>query len=115
MTIAEQILALLAGGTAAGTRVYPLTAPDGVAKPYMTYQRISSNSEHVLSGSSGLTNTRVQIDVYATTYAEATSIAAQVDALMSVWSVQNVSISLQDFYEDQIQLYRISHDYSLWH
>ncbi len=115
MTIAEQILALLAGGTAAGTRVYPLTAPDSVAKPYITYQRISSNSENVLSGTSGLTNTRVQIDVYATTYAEATSIAAQVDALMSVWSVQNVSISLQDFYEDQVQLYRISHDYSLWH
>lgn len=115
MTIAEQILALLAGATAAGARVYPLTAPDGVAKPYITYQRISSNSETVLAGSSGLTNTRMQIDVYATTYAQATSIATEVDALMSAWLVQNVSILLQDFYEDQVKLYRISHDYSLWH
>lgn len=115
MTIAEQILALLDGGTAAGARVYPLTAPDGAVKPYITYQRISSNSENVLSGNSGLTNTRMQIDVYATTYGQATSIAAQVDALMSVWSVQNVSVLLQDFFEDQVKLYRISHDYSLWH
>ena len=39
----------------------------------------------------------------------------QVDALMSAWSVQNVSIQLQDFFEDQVKLFRISHDYSLWH
>ena len=115
MTIQQQILTLLSGGTAAGARVYPLTAPDAVPKPYITYQRVSSNSENVLSGSSGLTNTRMQIDVYAMTYAEATSIAAQVDALMSAWSVQNVSITLQDFFEDQVKLFRISHDYSLWH
>ena len=115
MTVQEQIVTLLSGGTAAGARVYPLTAPDGVAKPYITYQRISSNSENVLSGDSGLTNTRLQIDVYATTYAQATSIAAQVDALMSAWSVQNVSVLLQDFFEGQVKLFRISHDYSLWH
>ena len=115
MTIQQQILTLLFGGTGAGTRVYPLTAPDAVPRPYITYQRVSSNAESVLSGSSGLTNTRMQIDVYATTYAEATSIAAQVDALMSAWSVQNVSILLQDFFEDQVKLFRISHDYSLWH
>ena len=115
MTVQEQIVTLLSGGTAAGARVYPLTAPDGVAKPYITYQRISSNSENVLSGDSGLTNTRMQIDVYATTYAQATSIGAQVDALMSAWSVQNVSVLLQDFFEDQVKLFRISHDYSLWH
>ncbi len=115
MTIAEQIVVMLSGGTAAGVRVYPLTAPDDVAKPYITYQRISSNSEIVLSGDSGLTNTRMQIDVYATTYAEATSIAAQIDVLMSAWTVQNVSVLLQDFFEDQVKLFRISHDYSLWH
>ena len=115
MTIAQQVLTLLISATAAGVRVYPLTAPDGVAKPYITYQRISSNSENVLSGSSGLTNTRVQIDVYATTYAQATSISAQVEVLMSAWAVQNVSVLLQDFFEDQVKLFRISHDYSLWH
>ena len=115
MTIAQQVLTLLSGATAAGARVYPLTAPDGVQKPYITYQRISSNSENVLCGSSGLTNTRVQIDVYATTYAQATSISAQVEVLMSAWAVQNVSILLQDFFEDQVKLFRISHDYSLWH
>ncbi len=115
MTVQEQLLFLLTGATAAGARVYPMTAPDAVASPYITYQRISSNTENVMSGDSGLTNTRMQIDVYATTYAQATSIAAQINALMAAWSVQNVSIGSQDFYEDPVQLFRVSSDYSIWH
>lgn len=115
MTIQEQLLALLLGTTAAAGRVYPMTAPDGVAKPYIAYQRISANSENILFGSSGLINTRMQIDVYSNTYAEANTIAAQVDALMSAWTVQNVSLSAQDFYEDVVKLFRVSTDYSIWH
>lgn len=115
MTIQQQLLTLLSGATAAGTRVYPITAPDGVAKPYLTYQRVSVTSENVLSGESGLANTRMQIDVYALTYAEAASIAGQIDALMATWDVQNVSGISQDFYEDPVKLFRVSSDYSLWH
>ena len=115
MTVQEQLLTLLTGATAAGARVYPMTAPDAVAKPYVIYQRISSNVESVMAGTSGLTNTRVQIDVYARTYAEATGIAAQIASLMSAWVVQNVSIVVQDFYDDPVKLFRVSQDYSLWH
>ena len=115
MTIQQQLAALLSGATAAGARVYPMTAPDGVLKPYITYQRISANSENVLSGASGLTNTRMQIDVYASTYGEACAIASEVAALMAAWSVQNVSVLSQDFYEDPVKLFRVSSDYSIWH
>jgi hypothetical protein len=115
MTIQQQLAALLSGATAAGPRVYPLTAPDGVIKPYITYQRISVNSENVLSGASGLTNTRIEIDIYAATYGEACAIASQVDALLAAWSAQNVSVLSQDFYEDPVKLFRVSSDYSIWH
>ena len=115
MTVQEQLLTLLSGATAAGTRVYPMTAPDAVVKPYITYQRVSSSPDLVLSGNSGLTNTRMQIDAYARTYAEATSIATQIATLMAAWSVQNVAIVSQDFYDDPVKLFRVSHDYSLWH
>lgn len=115
MTIQQQLAELLSGATATGTRVYPMAAPDGVLKPFITYQRISVNSENVLSGASGLTNTRMQIDVFATTYGEACAIASQVEALMAAWSVQNVSVLSQDFYEDTVKLFRVSADYSIWH
>jgi hypothetical protein len=96
-------------------RVYPLIAPDGVARPYIVYQRVAANTENILSGGSGLVNTRLQVDVYATTYAQAQSVAAAIDALMADWAVQNVSVLSQDFYEPDAKLHRVSTDYSTWH
>ncbi|PUA17265.1 DUF3168 domain-containing protein [Glaciimonas sp. PCH181] len=116
MSIQNQLFTLLSGGaTLAGARIYPLTAPDGVVRPYITYQRIFSNSENVLSGSTNLFNTRMQIDMYALIYFDAISLAAQVDSLMSSWIVQNVSLLSRDFYEDAVKLFRVSVDYSIWH
>lgn len=115
MSIQQQLITLLSGATAAGARIYPLTAPDAVAKPYLTYQRIAANSENALSGNTGLINTRLQLDVYAASYAESVSITAQIDALMAAWPVQNVSGITQDFYEADTKLFRISTDYSIWH
>jgi hypothetical protein len=111
-----QLLTLLNGNTAALTRIYPQIAPDGpVTTPYIVYQRISANSENVLSGSTGLINTRLQIDCYAKTYVDALALAAQVDTLMSGWSVQNVSNPAQDAFEPDVRLHRVILDYSVWH
>lgn len=115
MTIQEQLVALLAHATPAADRVFPLIAPDAATPPYIVYQRVSANTENILSGSSGLINTRIQIDVYATTYAQALGIAAEIDALMADWAVQNVSVLSQDFYEPDAKLHRVSTDYSTWH
>lgn len=114
MTISQQLAALLTNATAAGARVTQMLAMSPVVTPYITYQRVSANSENVLSGSSGLTNTRMQIDVYSPSYAEAASIAAQVDALMAAWAVQNVSLPTQDTYESDVKLFRVTLEYSIW-
>jgi hypothetical protein len=115
MTIQEQLFALLANATPAADRIYPLIAPDSAPPPYLVYQRISANTENILSGSSGLINTRIQLDVYATTYAQAQDIAAAIDGLMAAWNVQNLSVLSQDFYEPDAKLHRASIDYSIWH
>ena len=113
--IQQQIFALLSGATEAGTRVFPLVAPDGVPRPYIVYQRVSAISENVLSGDAGLTNTRFQIDVYGDTYAQAQTVGAAVIALMAGWSVQNVNLMAQDFFEPDTKLHRCSMDFSIWH
>ena len=115
MSIQEQLSALLSGATDAGANIYPMTAPDSCLRPYITYQRISANSENVMSGSSGLINTRMQIDVYADTYAQSQAVAAAVESMMSGWTVQNVSQPAQDLYEDPVKLFRVLLDYSIWH
>lgn len=115
MNVQQQLAALLTGATDAGVEVHPVIAPDMVPKPYIVYQRVSSNSENVMSGDSGLVNTRMQIDVYALTYGQAVAIARQIDVLMAGWVLQNVSVLSQDGYEDAVKLFRISNDYSVWH
>ena len=116
MAMIESLVTLLGtGNTSAGTRIFPMTAPDAVVRPYLVYQRITANDENVLNGTSGLYNTRLQIDCYADTYAGVNALAAQVDALMVAWVIQNVSLGQQDLYEQDVKLYRIQVDYSIWH
>lgn len=116
MSIQEQMVAMLLAGTALPPeRICALVAPALTVRPYIVYQRIIKNSENVLSGSSGLVNSRMQLDVYADSYGAAQALADQVDALMSAWAVQNVSISAQDMYEQDVKLHRVQADYSIWH
>lgn len=115
MTMQESFFALVANATDAKDRVYPQVAPDGVARPFIVYQRITVNSENVLSGRSGLINSRLQVDVYASTYAQAQQIAATVNTLMNSWSIQNVLILAQDIFESDVKLHRVMTDYSIWH
>jgi hypothetical protein len=117
MSISTQLYALLsAGATDAGTRIYPLTAgPSPVATPYITFQTVAGVPDAVMSGSSGLIKTRMQLDLYATTHALAETLKAQVEALLAGWSLQNTELSAQDFYEADVKLFRVLLDYSIWH
>lgn len=110
-----QDLATLLESTLAGDKVYPVVAPDAPVPPYIVYFVVASNAENVMSGDSGLVNTRVQVDVYARSYGDARAIALQIDQLMAAWSVQNVSLLSQDGYEDDVKLFRVTTDFSVWH
>jgi hypothetical protein len=115
MSMQESFFALLLNATEAEDRVYPQIAPDGVDRPYIVYQCVTVNSENVLSGRSGLINTRLQVDIYASTYAQVQQIADAVNTLMASWPVQNVPILAQDIFESDVKLHRVMTDYSIWH
>lgn len=115
MTIEADLFTLLSSGTDAGSRVYPLVAPDSPVKPYLVYQRIFGNSENLMRGQAGIINTRFQIDCYADTFLAARVLFNQVDTKFSGWAIQNVSISNLDLYEQDVKLYRVTADYSVWH
>ncbi len=115
MSMQELFVALVQNATDAQDRVYPQIAPDNVERPYIVYQRVTQNVENVLSGRTGLTNTRLQVDVYASTYAQAQQIATVVAGLMDGWALPNVQILAQDIYESDVKLHRVMADYSIWH
>lgn len=115
MNMQESFVALVQNATEAEERVYPQIAPDNVQRPYIVYQCVTVNAETVLAGRTNLTNTRLQVDVYASTYAQAQQIAAAVATLMDGWALQNVPILAQDIYESDVKLHRVMTDYSIWH
>lgn len=52
-------------------RIFPLIVPQDQALPAMTYQQISGDRDHVLSGPTGFTKNRYQFNCWAATYPEA--------------------------------------------
>ena len=52
-------------------RIYPVVAPQGTDPPYVTYQRVSGAPEHHHGGNAGVSRARLQVDVWAATYADA--------------------------------------------
>lgn len=108
--IQEQLAAYLAPTIA----IYPMLAPQGTQAPYATYQRITSNVNNVLSGPPSIENTRMQIDVWASSYASAQAKSQAVIDAMQAWSVQNVLIASYDLYEQEVQIFRVLLEFSIW-
>ena len=116
MSLATRIFSLLNGATAAGAKVYPMAAPDQTQAPFITYQRVSAVSENVMDGSNlALINTRLQVDIFSTTYAQAQSIFTALDLVLMGGFPQVTSIQNQDIYEAEVDLYRVLAEYSIWH
>lgn len=113
MSIQEQLVTLLG----AVAPIFPATAAQGLAPPYLIYQRVVTTTNNVLDGNGNppVNNTRFQIDAWGGTYAAAQALAASVTAAMLGWSMQNVKLDEQDGYEEDVKLYRVILDFDVWH
>jgi len=97
------------------TRIYPIMPPELVQTPFITYQRISGGQENDLSGYSIMENPRIQIDIFANTYKEAKSISTYMHTILAgATGFKALLISDMDLYEDDVEFYRVSQDYSCW-
>lgn len=96
-------------------KAYPFVAPDNVAPPYITYFAVVSIPENTLSSGVSIINTRFQIDVFGKTYASMKTLVASLVTAMSAAPFKNVQLSRQEFYEQELRIYRMSLDYSVWH
>jgi len=68
MTMQADLRSRLLGATAAGSRVYWLSRPQASALPAITLQTISGGLEQNLKGFEEMQQSRVQLDVWATSY-----------------------------------------------
>jgi hypothetical protein len=121
---------LLAGSAVAaiiGTRIFPLTRPQGSALPALTVTRISGAPVYASDGEAGLLDARLQIDSYAETYTAAKDLAAAVtNRLSAVQDVVQSGVTLiyvmldseQDLREggsgEFEYLFRVRQDFIVW-
>lgn len=115
-TLLEQIQTVLDPTVAGGSfyAVNTLELNENTVYPFVTFLFVSSNTNNTLDGATGLQNTRVQIDVHATDPATLETGARAVLAAMAAGPFQNVQLTSQDGYEDEVRTYRRTIDFSVW-
>lgn len=94
-----------------GTRIYPIMLPQDCALPAVTYQPVDDIPQQLHGTKS---QTRMQVDVWATSYGGAATVAAQVVLAMATikqGSALGKPIPLRD---DETGEYRRTMDYHLW-
>lgn len=115
-TLIQQLQAvldpLLAGGMSYAINTAELNAE--TVYPYGTFLFVSSIANNTLTGPTDIQNTRVQVDLYATDPATLDAAGKAVLAAMAAAPFQNVQLTSQDGYEDQVRVYRRSIDFSVW-
>lgn len=115
MVEAEILTALISGSpTLAGGRIYAMFLPDGVTIPAITYQRVGTESINSFAGSSELDHVRMQIDCWASGYAEAKAMAAEVRQRMQGSGFKALLSNEFDDFEPDTERYRVSGDYLVW-
>jgi hypothetical protein len=106
------------------SRVYPVNLPQNPAVPAVTYQKIGGESEQGMAADHGMTHPLVQFDCFAATYSAAWAVARQVRNALERWSGSEAGVTIldtlieregQDIYEDDVKLFRVSMDYTIWH
>jgi hypothetical protein len=95
-------------------KVYPLVMPQKASLPAIVYSRIANNPQNVLEGGATLDQIRFQVDTYATTFFAARLLAAQVRSAMEGAGFKATLQTEQDFFELEVNYYRISQDYYVW-
>lgn len=112
-TLVEDVQAVL-NPLAAGGAWYMVNTMQPPTFPFIVWQRIVSTSNNTLDGPTDTQNTRIQIDIYSRSVAEAESIEAALEAVMKSAPFTNVPISSQDLYEPEVRAFRVMKDYSVW-
>jgi len=121
MSILEpNIFSVLTGDAAVsalvGTRVYPIKLPHEPTYPAITYSRVASEKVNAFDGYKGLEDARIQVDCWASTYAQAKDLAEKViSAMINATPFKARVASDTDLYDDDTGTYRVSVDFYIWY
>src|SRR5690554_4182708 len=121
----------IAIATLIGGNIYPAALPQKPVYPAVTYQAVTGNTDYSFDGPSGLVMTRMQLDLYANSYADIIMLKRSVMAALSgfrgpvgspplamVYGAFHV-MERDEFQEDMERagprVWRKSLDFNIWH
>lgn len=104
-----------------GNRIYPRTADQAAALPYVVYNQVSRVPNANKDRSRQVETYRVQVDCYAATYDQATALAnATITALIyKTGTVGSTKVDIiifeneNDVYDQETDIYRKSQDFMI--
>lgn len=116
MTVEETLGAcLLAWPALAGLKVRAEIAQADDVAPYIIHTQVTGARVKSLAGDSGLANPHFQIDVYAPTKAQTSTLKKAIrDAVLASPALGAVFINEGSGYEPDTKLYRHRTDFSFW-
>jgi hypothetical protein len=101
-----------------GTRVYPVTLPQTVTLPAVSYLRVLAQHSHTYEGPCDLARARIQIDAWAAAYGQAKAVAEAIRHALAHFQDATVQAALatteRDLYEPDVRTYRVSSDWFVW-
>lgn len=106
-----------------GSRIYPVRAPEGAARPFLVFQRVAATRETAFGADPGLARARMQVTAWADRYATAKAVATAVRQALQRYrgtllgvEVLDVFVELdQDVPDDEVQLFGVLTDFSVIH
>ena len=94
-------------------RVYPTISPQNAVYPYIIYTRVSGNQINGLDGYLNVERPAIQIDTYSTSYTQALTLSENIHTVINTTTTfKGILISDNDIYEDEVNKYRRSQDFS---
>ncbi|HEX7119397.1 MAG TPA: DUF3168 domain-containing protein [Longimicrobiales bacterium] len=120
MNAGAVIFSRLVNQTAAGSRIFPLVLPQDATFPAVTYQQISSVRTHAMGQDGAIIRVRVQINSWGRSYAEARTLAGEVETQLSrfkgtVGGTRVLDVLLDneiETYESETQARRVIQDFT---
>lgn len=119
MSMGEDIYTALSGDATlaalVGTRIYPQWRAQDAALPAVTFYQVSENPQNTIGGELALRNHQYQFDVWADSYSEAQSVVTALNAaVLAASTFKAHRLGQQELYEPQLEVHRVSVDFSIW-
>jgi hypothetical protein len=115
MTVETDLYSAL--GSLVSNRVYPDLAPQGAARPFITYQQVGGRAIAFLETAVvGRRNSRLQVNVWAATRLAANNLARSVeDTLVASATLRAIPLhAFVTIFEPDTGLYGTRQDFSVW-